>query len=61
MEAERDTARATIKAQEETIRTDGEAFDAIMNECPSTCETSPAHSMADIARARLSARQGGGE
>lgn len=33
------------------------ALEGILNECPATCETGPAHSMADIARAAVSAER----
>lgn len=43
----------------ECVRKDAEVLTEIVNECPATCETSPAHSMADLARARLADREDG--
>lgn len=50
-------ALRSLQAEVERLtRTLGE----IVDECPATCETSPAHSMADIARSALNTGSGEG-
>jgi hypothetical protein len=46
-------AANTIERQAAEIKRLRGALDEIINLCPATCETSDAHSMADIARAAL--------